>query len=284
MQRVNTGTLNTSLGGDYKGIAREKLLGKYSTIIGAILIMQLILFGISYITDKVVDGSTAIGMITYIAIAVITGLISAVFTVGELTIYMKLACGDPISAWDIFSGFTGHPDKAIIVQFHIAVRCLVYLLPAGLAAGILYGLGGIDINDRGDIVFGANHTQMVCKVLLVICIAALIAGVIGTIIVRIRYSQAFYLLIDRPQLEPKEILTESRDMMKHHMWTYLYINLSFIPIILLGILSLGVGLMYIQPYRGMTLTEFYMALVSGELGRGMNIDVVIDDQESVSDQ
>jgi hypothetical protein len=71
--------------------------------------------------------------------------------------------------------------------------------------------------------------------------------------------------------------------MKGHMWDYLYINLSFIPIMILGVLSLGVGLMYIQPYRGMTLTEYYMALASGEHNRGRNIDLIIDDELTDSD-
>ncbi len=273
--------MNSAPHTNYKGIAREKLLGRYSTIIGAILIMQLILFGVSYITDRVVDGSTTIGILIYLAIAVITGLISAVFTVGELTMYMRLVGGEPISIWNIFSGFTGQPDKAIILQFKIAVRCFLLLIPAGVIFAVLYAMGGVSIVNGGDISMGPNANDPVCRILIIMCIAAIILGIIGCIYVRMRYAQVFYMLIDHPEYSSGEIMGKSSELMKGHMRTYLYINLSFIPIMLLGILSMGVGLMYIQPYRGVTLTEFYMALVSGELNRGRNIDVVIDDKESI---
>ncbi len=276
MQGADMEARNTSVAINYKGIAREKLLGRYSTIIGAILMMQLILFFVSYITDRVVDDTTAVGMIIYVAILVITGLISAVFTVGELTIYMKLACGDGISSWDIFSGFKGHPDKAIILQFYIALKCLVYMIPGVVLAIVLYMMGGIEFAG-GNIGFGSNISDTGCLVVFLLSVIALIAGMIGAIYVRICYSQCFYLLLDSPDLEPKEILAKGREMMEHHKWSYFIINLSFIPIILLGILSLGVGLMYIQPYRGMTLTEFYLALASGKLSRGKNIDILVKD-------
>ncbi len=270
--------MNTSAGTNYKGIAREKLLGRYSTIIGAILVMQLVFFAVSYITDKVVDDSTIAGMIIYTAIAVIVGLIGAVFTVGELTMYMKLACGDDIRISDIFSGFMGHPDKAIIIQFKIAVRCLAFLLPALAIFGYMcYVSGGVTLAENGGIVLGDAGLTDAGAPFILLMVLAVLAGAAGVIYIRLKYAQCFYLMIDHPEYEATEAFNKSADMMKGHMWDYLYINLSFIPIILLGVLSLGVGLMYIQPYRGMTLTEYYMALASGEMGRGNNIDVVISD-------
>ena len=268
--------MNVRLSANYKGIAREKLLGRYSTVIGAILIMQLIFMGVSYVTDAVVDNTTVTGMVIYLAILAIVGLISAVFAVGELTLYMKLSCGDKISVWDIFAGFTGHPDKAIILQFNIAVRCLVFWLPfIGIMAymtvsGMLSLLDGIDVLTAGNNRIGTEYILMLALFAVV--------GAIGSVYIRILYSQVFYMLIDHPEYETGEIMDKSRKLITGHMWDYLYINISFIPIILLGLLSLGVGLMYIQPYRGVTLTQFYLDLASGELDRGRNIDVAIDDR------
>ena len=276
--------MNTSSGTNYKGIAREKLLGRYSTIIGAILVMQLIFCIVSYITDRVVDDSTIAGMIMYTAIAVIVGLIGAVFTVGELTMYMKLACGDEIRIRDIFSGFTGHPDKAIIIQFKIAVRCLIFLLPAIVIFGYTYYVsGGVKFTEGGGIAFDDTALTGAGTPYILLTVLAVIAGFTGAIYVRLKYAQCFYLMIDHPEYEAADVLDKSATIMKGHMWDYLYINLSFIPIMILGVLSLGVGLMYIQPYRGMTLTEYYMALASGEHNRGRNIDLIIDDELTDSD-
>ena len=267
--------MNIRLSGNYKGIAREKLLGRYSTVIGAILIMQLIFMGISYITDMVVDNTTAPGMIIYTAILVIVGLISAVFTVGELTIYIKLSCDDKISVWDIFAGFTGHPDKAIMLQFNIAVRCLIFWLPFIITAAYMVSAGMISLFDGVDVLLADNG--QIGNGYILMCGLFAAVGAIGSIYIRILYSQVFFMLIDHPEYEAGEILFRSRKLITGHMWDYLYINISFIPIILLGILSLGVGLMYVQPYRGVTLAQFYLDLAGGELDRGRNIDVAIDD-------
>lgn len=267
--------MNVRLTANYKGIAREKLLGRYSTVIGAILIMQLIFMGISYITDKVVDNTTVPGMAMYLAILIIVGLISAVFAVGELTIYLKLSCDDKISIWDIFAGFTGHPDKAIILQFNIAIRCLVFWLPFIISMAYMISAGKISLLDGMDVLFAGNAGIGNEYILMIALFAAV--GAIGSVYIRILYSQVFLMLIDHPEYEIGEIMFRSRVLIKGHMWDYLYINISFIPIMLLGILSLGVGLMYIQPYRGVTLAQFYLDLAGGELDRGRNIDIAIDD-------
>jgi len=262
---------------NYKGIAREKLLGRYSTVIGAVFIMRLFLFMISYITDKVVEGSTIMGNVIYMAIVFITGLIGAVFTVGELTIYMKLSCNDAVSAWNVFDGFKGHPDKAIILQFKVAIRCLAFWLFACITFGVMYAMGIIIQTDAGAVAWNRNAGGSNGIIPLIVCIAAVLTGIIGTVYVRMLYSQVFFLLIDHPEYETGQIMAESKRMMEGQMLDYLFINLSFIPILILGLLSFGTGMFFIQPYRGMTLTQFYLSLASGAADKGRNIDVMIAD-------
>lgn len=261
---------------NFKGIAREKLLGKYTVMLGAILIVQLIYFIVGSISAEVVDQSSVTGMIMYFAISVITGLIGAVFTVGEKAMYMKIACKDPVKITDIFEGFKGHADKAIIVQFLIAVKCILFLIPAFITLIVLiYKGGGIDPSiGLGEQLENSlvNSHNIPLTFMLVIFI---ILGLIGSIYVRLVTAQCFYVMLDYPDESAMGVIQKSRDMMKGRLGTYLYLVLSFVPIILLGLLSLGVALVYIEPYMGMTLTEYYMNIVGVDGGKGENIDIII---------
>lgn len=263
---------------NHKGIAREKLLGKYTVIIGAILIMQLIFFVTGSITGAVVDTSTVYGMVIYAAINVIVELISAVFTVGEYTMYMKLSCNDDIRIGDIFEGFKGHPDKAIILRFRLILRYLLCMLPAVIMTVVyLYRTGGSILSMTGgfDMEQVMGHDRY--PVLVTLYAVFIIAGLAGAIYVFLGTSQCFYILIDYPELSVSDVLKKSYDMMRGHMWEYLYIRLSFIPLCLLGILSAGIGFMYIRPYRGMTCTEYYLGRISGAGSKGNNMDIIVDD-------
>ncbi len=241
---------------ELKGIARDKLLGNYGTVIGAIVTVQLIFFGINSIVRYVSDLNSITGMIVYIAITLICSLIASVFVVGELTIYMKLACGDSIKITDVFSAFTGHPDKVIILDLIVSLRVLVWLIPAAATLCYMY------LKDS----YG--------NVLILLASGLMIIGLIGSIYTYIRLSQCLFIFLDFPDLTVNEIIERSIGMMEGQYGRFLYMMISFIPIYLLGILSLGIGFIFIQPYKGMTYTEFYLTIAAQpvkDLGSGFDM-------------
>ena len=50
--------------------------------------------------------------------------------------------------------------------------------------------------------------------------------------------------------------------MKGHKGRLFYIGLSFIPLKLLAILSLGIGFLWVYPYQYMTQTLFFLDLMN----------------------
>ena len=50
-------------------------------------------------------------------------------------------------------------------------------------------------------------------------------------------------------------------LMKGNMGRLFYIEVSFIPLFLLGVLSLGIGLLWITPYLNATLANFFLDLM-----------------------
>ncbi|MCR5399222.1 MAG: DUF975 family protein [Lachnospiraceae bacterium] len=242
---------------ELKAIARDKLLGNYSTVIGAIVTVQLIFVATNYIAKSVSDLYSVVGMAIYVAVTLISGLIGAVFTVGELTMYLKLACGDKIAYKDIFSAFFGHPDKIIVLDFIFSLRCLIWLLPAGLTYAVMY------------------YKHLDGETLTFLLVGLSVLGIVGMIYTYIRLSQVFFIFLDYPDLTVREIMEKSIDLMHGQYGRFLGIMVSFIPIYLLGILSLGIGFIFIQPYRNMTYTEFYLGIAAGKPVTGNNFDVMI---------
>lgn len=49
--------------------------------------------------------------------------------------------------------------------------------------------------------------------------------------------------------------------MVHHKGRLFYLNVSFIPLFLLGILSFGLAFLWILPYMTATETEFFLDLI-----------------------
>jgi uncharacterized membrane protein len=68
---------------------------------------------------------------------------------------------------------------------------------------------------------------------------------------------AFFILHDNPEMRPNQALKESSRMMKGYKWKLFCLQLSFIGWLMLGTLTLGIAYLWIAPYMGMSLANFY---------------------------
>jgi len=91
---------------------------------------------------------------------------------------------------------------------------------------------------------------------IVICLGLALLIVPG-IILSLAYSQVSFILKDNPEMSAVDALKKSREMMKGHKGEYFVLGLSFIGWILLAILTLGVGLIALEPYMYATMAHFY---------------------------
>ena len=80
--------------------------------------------------------------------------------------------------------------------------------------------------------------------------------------VKTLYSQVFFIMLDFPELSAKECLKRSRRLMKGHKWQYFLLMVSFLPWLMGGFLTCGIGLLYVYPYQKQTYAYFYLELVS----------------------
>lgn len=81
--------------------------------------------------------------------------------------------------------------------------------------------------------------------------------IVPGIIAAFRYSMCFFILADRPEIGIMEALAESKRMMKGNKWKLFCLFLSFIGWLALGLLTLGIGMLWVLPYMEVSVIAFY---------------------------
>lgn len=90
--------------------------------------------------------------------------------------------------------------------------------------------------------------------------------IIPGIIASLRYSMAYYLVAEDPELGPSEALKKSGEMMMGHKWEFFVLGLSFILWYLLIPLTLGLAIFWVLPYQQLTYAAFYRRLKGESFG------------------
>lgn len=122
-----------------------------------------------------------------------------------------------------------------------------------------------DVAQVKEIAYGFDHSyKNIVKVMfhmeLRIFLWALVFVIPG-IVKMYQYYMAPYILAEHPDMDYREVLQTSRDMMEGNKWKTFVLGLSFLLWDIFGALTLGVGeLLYVQPYRQLTFAALYCEL------------------------
>lgn len=251
---------------ELKAMAREHLLGHYGTVIGAELIMLGFGGSINLAVGLWVDTSTVIGTIIYYAILFFVSLLMGLFTSGTCYLYLKLICGRPVRVSDLFYGFQLAPDKAIAMQAWITLITYAASLPQIILTYRITAIGHTAEKEMSLLLtegfddYLLSQTEKIMPLMLPYALSLILSGVVS-VVLSLLYAQMFYLLHDFPQYTAKELLKKSRRLMVHHKGRLFYLYVSFLPLVLLGVFSFGLALLWVIPYITATRTEFFLNLI-----------------------
>ena len=84
--------------------------------------------------------------------------------------------------------------------------------------------------------------------------------IIPGIIKAYSYAMTEFIAEDNPELGPKECIDRSKAMMEGHKMDLFLLDLSYIGWILLGIITLGIGMLWVAPWMEMAHVKFYEEL------------------------
>ena len=84
--------------------------------------------------------------------------------------------------------------------------------------------------------------------------------IIPGIVAAYKYVMAPFILLENPDMKPKDALAASKELMYGHKWELFVLEWSFIGWLLLSALTLGIGNLWLTPYMNAARAAFYRDL------------------------
>ena len=225
-----------------KNKAKIKLDGFFKLAISAWILVQCLSYVATSIVDMLAPGNDTTSTILALLLSVIASVLVGAFNVGVAYFYLSLACGKPCHSLVIFKAFKDQPEKALKVSLVHTLASFVCTTPSSYLLLVLLQEKTMTNLVNWLIAFGIGYAVYLPISLFL--------------------SQTWYLMVDFPNYTAKQVILTGCKLMKKHFWRLLFLKISFLPIILLGVLSFGIGLIWIIPYKEMTYTCFYLDIMN----------------------
>ena len=241
------------LSADLKNTAREKLAGKYGNAVVIFLLffaiqfigLQAITFPVAFVSAfiSVLAGSSQMGIGYYIVLYLLEtafSIFANMLNTGLALFFLNMACGRTALVSDLVYGYRYLFKKSFAISaILVGLRTLV-MLPYDICY-FMY----------------ATSTDASPKWAYYMVIT-MIFGSIASLIITLFFSQVYYLLLDFPKHDVKQLFATSVRIMKGRKLKYLYLDFSFLPLELLSILTFGIGALWVSPYRMQTMALFFL--------------------------
>lgn len=240
---------------ELKNAAKDKLEGKYG---GAILILFLsaLISGVLRLSINTMGSATmstvyamtgSLATVTALsfvfdALLLLAAVLLGVMNAGIALYFLNVACEQPFSIGNLFYGYQGESKKALLITAAMVLLQAVCLWPGQYLAQNFLNTG---------------DSRWIWYAFL-----ACALGLCLYIPVSLGISMSFYLMLDFPQNPGRKTLSLCWRLMKGHKRRLFRLELSFLPLILLCVLSFGIGFLWLNPYMQMTYACFFLDLMN----------------------
>ena len=233
---------------DLKILALSALRGNYMIPILASLTINILVGMLTTLSTYLFGGTSLFAVLADHAFSFILSLILTVFTAGLNLIFLNIARKQPYSFSNLTAMFSRKPDRIIIAGFFLTLINLITSFPYYI---ILYRM----------------PEQLTIEELAEYSLPLLLTlelSVLLDFLITLPLCQVYLLLIDYPDLEAMAAFRESARLMKGNKGRYIFLRLSFLPLVFLSVLTCGIALIWVTPYIQMANTMFYLD-ITGEL-------------------
>ena len=258
--------------------ARGSLSGRWGLAIGTFLIGGIVTSVPNIISSfinnslSLIESNTAIVLTCVITliVSIISALLDVIIGYGACDFSLNIAENKNADVADVFSGFK-KTIKLLLVWLIRGIGFNILLLPlyALIIVSVVYFIvhvfsyfgGGLD----SSVIAGAFAFIGILAVLSIISIIAII-------VLDAFMSQTYYIFKENDSESMTTCIKNSFKMMKGHIWNYIILNLSFIGWGILCIFTLGIGLLWLTPYRQITRAKFYLKVKEAYYANNMRIN------------
>lgn len=108
--------------------------------------------------------------------------------------------------------------------------------------------------------------------IIIFLVIILVVCAVIIYIITARYSMTFLILNDNQNFAVMECIEASKIMMEGHKIRYFLMNLSFIGWDILAVFTLGIGYLWLRPYKYATTASFYIDLIGEEQPKRLDVE------------
>jgi len=169
-------------------------------------------------------------------------IIAGMFGCGICLYYLNISTGRDAQTADIFHGFRENPSKVFQISAFLAMPALILSVPLNILSE-LYILTGV-------------------RTYLVSALVFWVLGMTASLIMHINFGIAYFMMLDFPSYSTGRILKITMDKMKGQRVRLFVLDLHFIPLLILSVLSMGVGLFWVYPILSESHALFFLNLMN----------------------
>ena len=210
--------------------AIESLQGQWAVAVGVTLLYQV-----------VISGAQFVPYLGFLIILIIYGPL----LLGFNRFFLKMARGEASDVGQLFDGFKTF-GKALGAYLLVFLFMCLWTLPmvlSGIVAAIAVPL--------------LQHNAALGFLLVPVLMALVALGIFLIFRATFAYSQVFFILADHPETGAYESIRLSQEMMIGFKWKKFCLECRFIGWALLGLLTCGIGWLWLYPYVMTSNAHFY---------------------------
>lgn len=181
-------------------------------------------------------------MLFSLLVTTVISLFTNILSVGYALFFLNMACRRRCDVSSLFYGFRWQFKKCLTLSGFFTAVSFILKLPYSICYGMFQQTKNINW------LMGA-------------LLAATVALVLYTLFF-LFFSQCYYLMLDFPDYSVEQLLRGSLQIMKGHIGRLFYLQVSFIPLMLLALLTCGIGMLWLRPYMQMSYTCFFLDLMN----------------------
>lgn len=192
----------------------------------------------------------------YLLSILLQSFINTILTYGLLSSFWNYSKGKDVKFYDFIIISFKNIKRSLLLFFHTAIRLAIPFLLTILSTILLGGsISGFNIYQ-----LTSAETSPLLIVIIIISILLFILTYAFFFLKSLNYAVSTLIAIDQPDLNEKDCILKSKELMVGNRKKYIFLLLSFIGWFIVGIFTLLIGFLWIFPYLQMSLICFYEML------------------------
>ena len=217
-------------------------MGHYGSAIGFLIIYIICSMFTSLVLSAVFDGVSRLGIIGMCISTFITEGFLNMFKISLYKYFIELNHGSLSKTADVFFGFSCRVSKHLSCSFFFSMLYMIMVfVPTQIFDRITHSTG--------------KHYLLYS--FIVYSVAYLVY-----MLIQIQFMPVYFIAIDFPDKSFGDCLLILIWLTSGYRRQLTRLMLSFIPIYILGILSFGIGLLWVIPYMYSSYASFYLNLTN----------------------